>query len=124
MQFQFDFQSDTFNMYTSLASKLAAASRTDLVDGLRKAGCTGQAVKDDPEGPLPESVEPLLAEMDFVVQYAAVRSIHNAIAQNGESPARFGGLVRGYANLAMLTRHHWNSAHTVFAARRCSMRSE
>ena len=115
--YQFNFQNDTYNMYTALASKLAAVSRAELVDALRSAGCAGQAVKDDPQGPLPDGVEPLLAEMNFVAQYAAVRQIHETIARQGESPTRIGGLVRGYANLAMLTRHHWTSSNVAFAAR-------
>ena len=116
-RFEFQFQSNIFNMYTAMAATLGSTSRAELVELLRNAGYGGQSVQIDPDGPLPEGVELLLADMNFVAQFAAVRNTHAAIAEHGESPARLGGLVRGYANLAMLTRHHWTSANTAFAAR-------
>jgi tetratricopeptide (TPR) repeat protein len=111
------FQGSAYDRYASLARALEPALRGELVDRLRAAGLQGNAVPDNPGGQLADDIEPLLAEMSFVSQYAAVRQIHHAIAEHGESPARLGGLVRGYANLTMLSRHHWNSAHTVFTAR-------
>jgi tetratricopeptide (TPR) repeat protein len=116
-RYVFQFQSDTFNMYTALAAALGSASRGELVDVLRGAGYRGESVREDSDGPLPEGVEPLLADMNFVSQFAAVRKIHAAIAEQGESAARLGGLVRGYAHLSLLTRHHWSSANSAFAAR-------
>jgi len=115
-RYEFNVQSDTYNMYTSLASVLAA-SREELVELLRKGGCIGKPNAINFDRPLPNDVERLLAEMDIVSQYEALRQVHAAIAQDGESPARLGGLVRGYAHLAILTRHHWNNADAVFAAR-------
>lgn len=116
-RYDFQFQSDTFNMYTSLAEVLAAATRGQLPELLRQVGYSGTKHAFDESAPMPEGVDELLAKMDFVAQYDAVRRLHAAIVKGGESPARLGGLVRGYANLALLTRHHWNSAETAFAAR-------
>jgi tetratricopeptide (TPR) repeat protein len=115
--YDFKFKSDTFNTYTSMAAAMGAASRDELVDILRRAGYSGESVPEDPDGPLPEGVEPLLADMNFVSQFAAVQTTHAAISEQGESPARLGGLVRGYGHLALLTRHHWSSANAAFAAR-------
>ena len=47
----------------------------------------------------------------------AVRELHAAIRQDGESPARLGALVRGYAHLGVLNEYLWTSAHKVFKAR-------
>lgn len=116
-RFEFQFQSDTFNMYASLAEVLGAATRGQLPELLRQAGYSGTKHAFNENAPMPEGVDALLAKMDFVAQYDAVRRLHAAIDEGGESPARLGGLVRGYANLALLTRHHWNSAETAFAAR-------
>jgi tetratricopeptide (TPR) repeat protein len=115
--FDFEFQSDTFNMYTALAKVLGAASREQLVELLKESGFKGEPVAFKESAPLPEGVEDLLAEMNFVSQFAAVEKIHRSMVKDGESPARLGGLVRGYANLAMLTRHHWDSSHVAFTAR-------
>ncbi len=116
-RYEFQFQSDTLNIYTSMAAALGTASRDELVGVLRRAGYSGKSVRENADGPLPDGVEPLLADMNFVSQFAAVRKIHAAISEQGESPARLGGLVRGYAHLTLLTRHHWSSANAAFAAR-------
>jgi tetratricopeptide (TPR) repeat protein len=111
------YTADSYNVYTSLATALAEASRSVLVDALKEAGFTGQGLQADPSGQIPADIETLLEEMNFVPQFAALRRIHAAIVEKGESPARLGGLVRGYANLAVLTRHYWNSCDSAFAAR-------
>lgn len=114
---EFSFQPDSYNKYTSLAIALGGASRGELVATLKNAGLSGQEVRFEENGPLPDGAEDLLEQMNFVAQYAAIRRIHGEMAAQGESPQRLGGLVRGYANLAMLVRHHWTSAESVFAAR-------
>ena len=43
--------------------------------------------------------------------------LHEAIRKDGESEARLGVLVRGYAHLGQLTRYHWSIEHQVFIAR-------
>jgi tetratricopeptide (TPR) repeat protein len=46
-----------------------------------------------------------------------VRQLHKQIDRSGDSPARLGALVRGYANLDVLTDMYWHPAHAVFGAR-------
>ena len=55
--------------------------------------------------------------MTFSAQFLALRQIHAAVGRAGPSPALLGGLVRGYANLGLLTEFHWHPAHKVFKAR-------
>jgi tetratricopeptide (TPR) repeat protein len=111
------FQPNTHVMYASLAAQLAKAARSDLVTSLEDAGFEGVAVEYSDDAPLPEEVEPRLERMAFTDQFAALRQIHDAIALEGESPARLGGLVRGYANLATLTGHYWSTVDAACAAR-------
>ena len=62
-------------------------------------------------------VEPRLAELTEVAQFAALREAHAAIRATGETPQWLGVLARGYANLGQLTSGHWNASHDVFVAR-------
>src|SRR5262249_24551549 len=55
--------------------------------------------------------------LGFVEPLIAVRELHAAIRNDGESPARLGALVRGYAQLGVLNEHLWSPAHKVFKAR-------
>ena len=66
---------------------------------------------------VPDEIEESLGEMVFVSQFIAVRRLHELIRSQGESPARLGALVRGYANLGLLTEFHWHPMHKVFKAR-------
>lgn len=117
IQLDFHCQEDAYQLYTSQAEALEAATRGKLLEQLKSAGFDGKPVKSDPTGAMPDGIESLLQKMEVTSQYAAVRKLHGAIAEKGESPARLGGLVRGYANLAALTRHYWNSANVAFTAR-------
>ena len=92
-------------------------SRGELVTRLRELGISGEAATTNDENLPPDTVEDWLLEMNFVSQYAAVRAAHAAIAEKGESNAWLGMLARGYANLALMTQHHWKSNNEVFAAR-------
>lgn len=67
--------------------------------------------------PLPAEAEKLLGEMREMAQFAALRLIHKEIQDKGESPELLGGLVRGYANLGLLTEQHWHSTPWVCWAR-------
>jgi tetratricopeptide (TPR) repeat protein len=100
-----------------LATEMESFSRTKCVEVLKMAGFQGRPHPWKPDLPLPDEVKPLLDEMTFSSQYLAVRRIHAAIRKDGESPERLGGLVRGYANLGVLTEFHWHPAHKVFKAR-------
>ena len=93
-------------------------SRGAYVEALRKCGFQGKA-NDVARGKagVPDEIEESLGEMVFVSQFIAVRRLHELIRSQGESPARLGALVRGYANLGLLTEFHWHPMHKVFKAR-------
>lgn len=67
--------------------------------------------------PLPPALEQRLARMAVLDQYLAVRALHEAARQQGLTDEILGGLVRGYAHLALLTEMHFDATHKVFAAR-------
>ena len=66
---------------------------------------------------LPAEVERQLEQFTFYSQFAAVRAIHAAISPHGESPQLLGGLIRGYANLGMLSEWQCNSSYRACYAR-------
>ena len=66
---------------------------------------------------IPPEIEKLLGEMNFISQYSAVRQLHELMRTRGESPFLQGGLVRGYANLGLLSDYNWHPAYKVFFAR-------
>lgn len=69
------------------------------------------------EKALPPTISRELDRFDWVSLFNAIRSIHALIHEEGESPEYLGGLVRGYAKLALLTDRHWSVAHKAFLAR-------
>ncbi|MFO7906837.1 MAG: tetratricopeptide repeat protein [Pirellulaceae bacterium] len=79
----------------------------------------GFAAKDRPHSqhPVPEEVKTRLEDLVFTSQFAAIRQLHDLIRRQGESPFLLGALVRGYANLGVLTELYWAPAHKVFKAR-------
>lgn len=103
--------------YGYLIPKLEEDSRGDFVEALRLTGLEGEKHKRKAPLPPSEDIEKALLTVDFVAQYGAVRSAHWAIAAHGETPEWLSVLVRGYANLAMLTQHQWNTSSEVFSAR-------
>jgi len=92
-------------------------SRGAYVEALRKCGFRGKANAVRGDAGVPEEIETQLGEMVFTSQFIAVRRLHELIRAQGESPARLGALVRGYANLGLLTEFHWHPMHKVFKAR-------
>jgi hypothetical protein len=100
----------------ALTSQLEPMARREFVQVLKQAGAradmhsTGTAKAPDVAGQH-------LRELVSLKQFAAVRAIHGAMRQSGESPSLLEGLVRGYANLGTLTEVNWNPAHKVFKAR-------
>jgi tetratricopeptide (TPR) repeat protein len=114
-------QEGTYNfdrptIYAQLATQIEDLS-PKIAESMRSAGATGEAKKLNPENKPGPDVEKRLGEMNFVSQYAAVRAAHQAIAEKGASVEWLGVLVRGYANLSMLTDHLWSSQNDAFAAR-------
>ncbi len=101
----------------SQTEKLEPKIRGELRDQLRSLGFDGKIKPANEKNLPPDSVEGQLLEMNFVSQFAAVRAAHTAIAEKGHSRVWLGVLARGYANLALMTEHHWKSDTEVFAAR-------
>ncbi len=115
----YDFTPATTKIYADMIPKLEADSRGAFIEALQSAGLKPikNAPKDRKQISPPHDVYALLLLPDFVAQYGAVRAAHQSILENGESPEWLSVLARGYANLASLTHHHWNSATEAFAAR-------
>jgi tetratricopeptide (TPR) repeat protein len=100
-----------------LAKAAEAMSRTEFPQALKALGLEGTPNARRPEADLTGSVDERLENLGFVDPLAAVRELHAAIRNDGESPARLGALVRGYAQLGVLNEFLWSSAHKVFKAR-------
>jgi tetratricopeptide (TPR) repeat protein len=92
-------------------------SRTEFPKALKALGASGNPNQIVNDTVLPAKVEERLAGLSFVDHFAAIRDLHKAIRESGESPARLGALARGYAQLGVLSEFHWNPAHKVFKAR-------
>jgi tetratricopeptide (TPR) repeat protein len=106
--------------YPLLVEQAEAFSRGEFVDILKEIGVEGRRVT-EPTDPttaeVPDDVEDLLGQMNFIVQFAAARRIHAALHESGESAILLGALVRAYANLGILTEVYWSPLHKVFKAR-------
>jgi tetratricopeptide (TPR) repeat protein len=102
------------------AEALSAAeelSRGGFLTALKRAGLRGTPTKLDPTAAVPEEAERRLGEMTFTAQFAALRLLHAAVRDRGESPALLTALARAYANLGMLTDRQWDNMTWVFKAR-------
>ena len=69
------------------------------------------------DAPVPEAAENALERMRETDQFAAIRVLHEEIREKGESDALLVALVRGYANLSLLTDFHWGLTPYAFKAR-------
>ena len=107
---------DKKTIYSELAEQMDSAC-AEIAAQMREAGATGRPVELNGDNRPPAEIESQLESMDFVSQFAAVRAAHLAMRAKGASPAWLGVLVRGYANLAMLTDHTWSSQSEAFAVR-------
>ncbi|HJT35202.1 MAG TPA: hypothetical protein VJ783_24470 [Pirellulales bacterium] len=103
--------------YRLLAETAERWSREEFPRLLRESlPDIGQAANDVvPREVTSAAIERDLNQMSFLPQFVAVRAC--ACAAGDEPDDRLGGLVRGYANLGVLTAHHWAMAHKVFQAR-------
>jgi hypothetical protein len=103
--------------YRAFLAEMEKLSRGGFADAIRQAGFHGKpnSLKDSAD--VPQEIEKALKKMDFMSQFSAVRQLHELIRTDGESPERLGALVRGYANLGLLTEFHWHPAHKAFKAR-------
>ena len=94
--------------YQAVLTEVEKLSRGAFVDALKRAGFQGKpnALKDS--AGVPPEIAKALEKMDFISQFSAVRQLHELIRGDGQSPERLGALVRGYANLGLLTEFHWH----------------
>ena len=97
--------------------RLEPLSRGAFVDALVKGGCPKGPVAGRSAAGVPAAVEADLATLSPVAQVAALRGLHEAIRREGESPELLGALVRGYAQLGVLTEYQWCAAHDAYKAR-------
>lgn len=64
-----------------------------------------------------DQIETLLAEMDMLAQFAALRLAHQQARSDGGSEKALGAIVRAYANLGQLTTFHWSAGYKAYRAR-------
>ena len=100
-----------------LVERAERLSRQDFPGVLARLGVKGKpnAIKADAK--LPAGVEEQPSQLGLTWVLAAVRSLHEAIRADGESPARLGALARSYALLGVLSEFQWHPAHKAFKAR-------
>ncbi len=115
---QYESKAKRYEIYADIVPKLESDTHDQFLEALHAAGFR----KEQPEHESSESVasdrlEEMLGKIDFIAQFAAVRSAHQAVAASGETPELLGILIRGYANLGFLTRHQYNAVSHVFTAR-------
>ncbi|MCH8147933.1 MAG: hypothetical protein IH987_08055, partial [Planctomycetes bacterium] len=104
--------------YQSLVVEMEKLSRTRFVEALKTSGFKPSDDKKAHGDAVPsEAIEDLLQEMTFTSQFSALRQLHAAIYRQGESAELLGALVRGYANLGLLSEPLWHPSHKVFKAR-------
>jgi hypothetical protein len=103
--------------YSLLVANAEKLSRGKFVEILKQSGYEGKALPPQADRDVPPAIERSLSEMTFTSQFYAVRRLHELIRSEGESAARVGALVRGYANLGWQTEFYFHPAHNVFKAR-------
>lgn len=110
--------------YVALSAWLTELSRGEIAATLRKAAAIPADEKierpadsdETQKGELPKEIVEQLMRMTFASQFAAVRGLHELSRRTGDDGAN-GALVRGYANLAVLSELYWHPASTAFKAR-------
>lgn len=108
---------DRYEYYFPVIEAMEQAAREEFVAALREAGLEGEANTPSDHEVAPSSVELHLTRFEVVSQFAAVREAHRLMREAGESPGLLGALSRGYANLGLLSRHHWTASSKTFFAR-------
>jgi len=99
------------------ARPLEPMSRGEFVRILKELGYRGSPLPINPRAALPSGIEERLSTMNLFAQFAALRQLQETLRTQGESADLLGGLVRCYANLAVLSECLWSSANRVFRAR-------
>jgi tetratricopeptide (TPR) repeat protein len=103
--------------YVQLVELAHGLSRRDFVAALGAAGVPTIRRPAPNSSALPRALDMQLGELNWADQFMAIRSLHSLTREKGESSELLGGLVRGYAHLALLTDRHWSVAHKVFLSR-------
>ena len=104
-------------------AQMETASREQFVAALKQAGFQQLAAPpatpaaDGRHDALLSQIEQRLVELNLFDQFAALRLAHGGLRQFGESPRLLATLVRGYAQLGLLSELNWHPAHKVFKAR-------
>ncbi len=113
----FDMRAYQLACIWDFTERLEQVSRGGMVEALKARGAKPAVARATGVGKVPESVEALLGRMDFVSQFSALRALHGKECAGIGMPERLGALARGYANLGVLTEHHWTALHRAFEAR-------
>lgn len=66
---------------------------------------------------VPASVQTRLDQMNYFAQIDALQQLHQIERSAGASPGLLSAITRGYANLGLMSQHHFNSAFLAFQAR-------
>ena len=104
--------------YDTIIQRAESWSRIYFPKALEKEfGFPAQKKLPESKTGVPAATAKLLTEMAVPAQYAAIRKLHGLTRSKGASAKLYGGLVRGYSNLGLLTAHHWSPAHKAFKAR-------
>ena len=119
----FAFPAANYINYLKLTDYAERQSRDSFVKALQEAGVKARPLPTKSKADVPESAARRLEQLNFAAQFAAVRELRVAIREQGESPQLIGALARVYANLGLLTEHHWSRSSKVFRRGRSSMLS-
>ena len=103
--------------YASLTRQMEILARSEWPTLLKKEGFPVDVTAKNPAAKSKADTLRRLDAMNYLDQFAAVRELHIALRQDGESPWLIGDLARGYAQLGRLTEFHWNTGHKVCQAR-------
>ena len=114
---EFNFDVGPVYDFKTFSEFVAPLTRKEIVDALEAQGLEPRAVKRLDSAPLPDDIEAHLLSTSYVAQFRAVRAIHLAIRESGESPERLNGLCRGYANLAQYMLTTLDERGTAYHAR-------
>jgi len=91
--------------------------REDLRAALTKAGLKPASPPAEAPIEVSDGTRQKLLQVDFGSQFDIVKQAHQAIDSGAPAKPWKELLARAYANLSLLTNHHWNSASEAFAAR-------
>jgi predicted negative regulator of RcsB-dependent stress response len=109
--------------YMKILKDVERMSREDFAQSLKSAGMkkfvspNATAINQVELGNSLKSIDLLLDNLSLVSQFDAVRQTHLLIRDSGESLPLLQRLVRGYAQLYLLSEHHFLKTRFVFQSR-------